>query len=45
MSRQHALTDMKDSGMLNINATQVVTIFPKGVTATTTTTTGQKEDL
>ena len=42
MSRQYALTDMKDSGMLNINATQVVTIFPKGVTATTTT--GQKED-
>jgi hypothetical protein len=42
MSRQHALTDMKDSGMLNINATQVVTIFPKGVTSTFTG--GQKEE-
>jgi hypothetical protein len=32
---------MKDSGMLNINATQVVTIFPKGVTSTFA---GQKEE-
>jgi hypothetical protein len=42
MSRQHALTDMKDSGMLNINATQVVTLFPKGVI--TRSTTGKKEE-
>jgi hypothetical protein len=33
---------MKDSGMLNINSTQVVTLFPKGVI--TTSTAGKKEE-